>query len=358
MLETAKEHLQSVLCSFMAKSNDRQQTIDGFNQHQLPKSLASQMSGDEASEAPPQQPMQPREISNLTERSEISEDPVKSSALTLALPQQPVNSVRNSWHPKSPPPWSSVTAMSFPRSAPETPPSELERHLQTRLEAFEKVVTAIDNRTEVLEAEALRTMQIDRIVVTLGYLAGSTVETSGNVSAKIQPISPQFCAAPYMLAGKSYEQDAAQCRATKRIRTSTIESQQLLSSVRAECAAATVRYQQMQLDVVEEFGLPLVTCAIGQAPPLHIRALYRGVTYSFGKARGGWVGALAEMRVRFKVEAAKYGLEGTRKVGVGELLDAWVTSVHGVFGAKIVVQAGIEHRDMASKSDEQDQGNV
>jgi len=109
----------------------------------------------------------------------------------------------------------------------------------------------------------------------------------------------------------------------------------LREAVEADCEAAKKRNPLLSIEILEEFGQPVVSCLLIteiRLPKLILRVQRGyprkgGATYGFERPPMGWIGVLDEIRTRFKRALAT---APAASVGVAAFLDAWAREADAV----------------------------
>lgn len=125
-------------------------------------------------------------------------------------------------------------------------------------------------------------------------------------------------------------------RLAKRPKNEAQDLNSLREAVEADCRAARERNPLLIIEIIEEFGQPVVTCLLKimeiRLPKLVLRVQRGyprkgGATYGFERPPMGWVGVLDEIRTRFKRALAT---APAASVGVAAFLDAWAREADAV----------------------------
>jgi len=134
----------------------------------------------------------------------------------------------------------------------------------------------------------------------------------------------------------------------------TPELNHLREVVIADCRAAREKNAGMEIDMTEDFGLPVVACQLlipeMKMPKLIIR-VQRGyptvsaVTYRLVTPALGWTGTLERIRSEFRRRIHKQSPVESG-LGVASMLDAWATVAEEVVDKEIRVDAGVESGDV------------
>ena len=134
-------------------------------------------------------------------------------------------------------------------------------------------------------------------------------------------------------------------RLAKRPKNEAADLRSLREAVEADCKAAKERNPLLLVEIVEEFGLPVVTCLLRipeiRLPKLVLRVQRGyprkgGATYGFERPPMGWIGVLEEIRTRFKRGLAT---APTASVGVAAFLDAWATEADNVINGSCMSES-------------------
>lgn len=125
-------------------------------------------------------------------------------------------------------------------------------------------------------------------------------------------------------------------RLAKRPKNEAQDLKSLREAVEADCRAAQERNPLLIIEIIEEFGQPVVTCLLKimeiRLPKLVLRVQRGyprkgGANYGFERPPMGWVGVLDEIRTRFKRALAT---APAASVGVAAFLDAWAHEADAV----------------------------
>lgn len=125
-------------------------------------------------------------------------------------------------------------------------------------------------------------------------------------------------------------------RLAKKPKNEAQDLKSLREAVEADCKAAQERNPLLLIEIIEEFGQPVVTCLLRiteiKLPKLVLRVQRGyprkgGATYGFERPPMGWVGVLDEIRSRFKRALAT---APAASVGVAAFLDAWAREADAV----------------------------
>lgn len=125
-------------------------------------------------------------------------------------------------------------------------------------------------------------------------------------------------------------------RLAKRQKNETTDLKALRDAVEADCLAASRRHPSMHLEIVKEYGLPIVTCQLLiddiRLPKMTLRVQRGyprkgGAAYGFERPPLGWTGTVAEIRRRF---SSAIEIAPSSSVGVAAYLDAWAQEASAV----------------------------
>lgn len=134
-------------------------------------------------------------------------------------------------------------------------------------------------------------------------------------------------------------------RLAKRPKNEAADLRALREAVEADCRSAQKRNPLLYLEILEEFGQPVVMCLLRiteiKLPKLVLRVQRGyprkgGATYGFERPPFGWVGALDEIRKRFKRALAT---APAASVGVAAFLDAWAQTADAVINGSDISEA-------------------
>lgn len=204
-----------------------------------------------------------------------------------------------------------------------------------------------DNQRQARGAQVVRCLQIDDYAPSATNL--STVHAVGSATDPGSSILPcgdvVDAAAGSNYIDRQHWMALQDTRPTKRPRSVSISASRkarLREVVQNECQALAERHgSQIQLDISEEFGLPIVVCQV-LVPELRLPKLVlrvasgysegiTGADYGFERPALGWTGLLAEIRQQFRADIAALP---SSSITVAAFIDAWTSSVLCILRSK------------------------
>lgn len=230
---------------------------------------------------------------------------------------------------------------------PVNRPKRHELTVQQRVHQVETTVKeAVEqtHRLEVFVESEMKRARSERIQNTLAALRNNAnVSASGaGGNDKKRPASlvdvDNFGGKDSVIKSKTVFECSSEAglRLAKRPKNEAADLKALREAVEADCEAAKQRNPLLSIEILEEFGQPVVTCLLLIAeirlPKLVLRVQRGyprkgGATYGFERPPIGWVGVLEEIRTRFKRALAT---APAASVGVAAFLDAWAREADAV----------------------------
>ena len=227
-------------------------------------------------------------------------------------------------------------------------PKRPEPSLQQRLQHVEATVKDAMEQAQRLEAYVdaeMKRAKSERIQNTLAALRNNSSAVSAEDSkrrgtkrqASLVDVN-NIASKDGLIKSKTVFECSSEAglRLAKRPKNEAADLRSLREAVEADCKAAKERNPLLMIEVIEEFGQPVVTCLLKipeiRLPKLVLRVARGyprkgGCTYGFERPPMGWVGVLDEIRTRFKRALAT---APAASVGVAAFLDAWATEADAV----------------------------
>lgn len=241
-----------------------------------------------------------------------------------------------------------MSAMSNAAAAPTRPKiSEMTIHqqLQNSERLVQEALSLARDHQERAGSEQSRT-KLERIHNTLAALRNNSGIKGSDVDGKNKGRKRQaslvdvdnFGDKDGVIKSKAVFECSSEAglRLAKRPRNEAQELKSLREAVEADCKAAQERNPLLIIDIIEEFGQPVVTCLLNiqeiRLPKLILRVQRGyprkgGATYGFERPPMGWVDVLHEIRTRFKRALAT---APASSVGVAAFLEAWAREADAV----------------------------
>lgn len=232
-----------------------------------------------------------------------------------------------------------------------------EMSAQQKLQQIDNMVKEVSQQAHQLEQayemEAKR-QKSERIQITLAALRNSSSASASDEAEKrgakrkssLADVE-NYEAADGVIETKTVFECSPETglRLAKRPRNEAGDMQLMRDAVKMDVEAAKERNPSLSVEIIEEFGLPVVKCMLripGIRFPKLVLRVQRGyprkggATYGFERPPMGWVGILEQVRSRFKQVLS---ISPAASVGVAAILDAWASEADAVVNGSEVSDA-------------------